>query len=413
MASTGRFVSACASFAVSSGIMAVQSWSNRRRWLSVAGPLLLVAIATPLVMTTNPCPFGVLGLLLTCWCLWTAFVFRRTSWWIVNLGAVLFALSLVEVFLYWRLGTMTAVRLPVRGSPLPVEEHTDQWGRVPRPNARISHSLVVGGTTIFDTVYSFDSYGLRVMPTPASVADPDVVVFFGCSFTFGDGVGDQETLPARVAACAPELQVLNFAYSGYGPHQMLANLESGRVCQIVPKAPRVVIFQMIPDQVRRARGWIRFNPHAPRYVFAESRVRREGNLDDAWWTPQVWPFVWQSRIFERLLVPRLVGQADLDLTAALIRQSADEVQRQFPGCEFHILLWNHPDQRLAVPLRRELCTAGIRIHDVERIILDLKKRPEKYRIPYDSHPNSETHRLLAEYVCREILGELQVAPSDH
>lgn len=392
--------------------MSIQVWSNRRRWLSVTGLLLLVAIASPLVMTTSSCPFGILGLLLACGCLWTGFVFRRTRWWIINLGAVVFALSLVEAFLYWRLRDMTAVRLPALGSPTPVEEHTDQWGRVPRPNARISHSLVVGGKTIFDTVYSFDSHGLRVMPTPASAANPDVVVFFGCSFTFGDGVGDQETLPARVAACAPKLRVLNFACSGYGPHQMLANLESGRVSQIVPKAPRIVVFQMIPDQVRRARGWIPFNPHAPRYVFADGRVRREGNLDDAWWTPQAWPFVWKSRIFERLVLPRLVGQADLDLTSALIRQSADEVARQFPGCEFHILLWNHPDQHLAVPLRRELDTAGIRIHDVETIIPDLKKRPAIYRIPHDSHPSAETHRLLAEYVCREILGAHRVRTFD-
>ena len=205
---------------------------------------------------------------------------------------------------------------------------------------------------------------------------------------------------------------MNLAYSGYGPHQMLANLKSGRVRQICPQAPKVVIFQVIPDQVRRVKGWVSYNRHGPRFVLDDGTVRRSGNLDDRWWTPQAWPFLWNSRIFRRLLAPRFVGQGDLDLAVALFRQSADEVAQQFPGCEFHVLFWNHPDQHLAVPLRRQLNTLGIRLHDVETIIPDLEKSPRKYRIDHDGQPNSETHRLLAESVCREILGELQIPPSD-
>ena len=157
---------------------------------------------------------------------------------------------------------------------------------------------------------------------------------------------------------------------------MLANLKSGRVRQICPQAPKVVIFQMIPDQVRRVKGWVSYNRHAPRFMLNDGTVRRAGNLDDRWWTPQAWPCLWNSRIFRRLLAPRFVGQADLDLAVALIRQSADEVAQQFPGCEFHVLFWNHPDQHLAIPLRRQLNTLGIRLHDVETIIPHLKKVPE-------------------------------------
>ncbi|MFN9374907.1 MAG: hypothetical protein ACK6D3_23725 [Planctomycetaceae bacterium] len=402
--------------------MSVKTWSNRRRWLSVVGPLLLMALASPLLMSTKDCPFGILGLLATCWCIWTGFVFRRTAWWALNLAAVLFALSLVEGFLYWRVAGKTnvkkGVRPPVMGTSGPSDsseatfETTDLLGTVQVPNSRVSHSLKYGGKTIFDIVYNVDAHGLRIIPTPDSKADPETVAFFGCSFTFGEGVGDQEALPAQVAACAPELHIVNFAYSGYGPHQMLANLESGRVRQICPRAPKVVVFQVIPDQVRRVKGWISYNRHAPRFVLDDGTVRRAGNLDDRWWTPQAWPFLWRSRIFSKLLAPRLVGQADLDLAVALIRQSADEVARQFPGCEFHVLFWNHFDQHLAVPLRRELHAAGIRLHDVETIIPDLEKHGKKYFIPRDGHPNAETHRLLAEYVCREILGERRVSHSD-
>jgi hypothetical protein len=42
---------------------------------------------------------------------------------------------------------------------------------------------------------------------------------------------------------------------------------------------------------------------------------------------------------------------------------------------------------------------------VEEEIPELLSIRGKYRIKHDGHPTPETHRLLAEYVCREILGE--------
>ncbi|HBH53712.1 MAG TPA: hypothetical protein DDY91_17640 [Planctomycetaceae bacterium] len=114
--------------------------------------------------------------------------------------------------------------------------------------------------------------------------------------------------------------------------------------------------------------------------------------------------LWKSKIFHRIVAPRLAGQADLDLAAAIVRQSAEEVSRQFPGCEFHVLFWNH-DERLAIPLRRKLEEAGIHLHSVEEEIPELLRPRAKYRIKQDGHPTPETNRLLAEYVCREILGE--------
>jgi hypothetical protein len=385
--------------------MAVRTWSTRFRWTTVMAPLLLMGVITRLILDIALCPFGILELLLALWCVWTGFVFRRVGWWAIQLAAVLVACALGEACLTYQRAGKQPQHQSLAEPPVPYHQQSDLLGTVPVPKGRTRYLLRVNSQTFIDIVYTIDEQGLRRTPSADSSAATETIVFLGCSFTYGEGVEDEETQPAQVAARVPRAKVLNFGYSGYGPHQMLANLESGRVETLCPTPPRRVIFQMIPDQVRRVRGWVNYHPHAPRYVLRDGRVRRAGNLDDSWWWRVVKRDLWKSKIFHRIIAPRQVGQADMDLAVALVRQSAEEVSRRSPGCEFHVLFWNHPDEKLAVPVRRMLEEAGIHLHSVEEEIPELLSTSTKYRIKHDGHPTAETNRLLADYVCREILGE--------
>ena len=385
--------------------MSVQNWSARFRWTTVLGSLVLMGAMTPFIFAGGTCPFGILGLFLALWCLWIGFVFRRIGWWAIQLAAVMLALSVGEALLTYRhsIKQLSYEDLDVPGRSRKVA--SELLGLAPFPNQRIRHTLRVRNRLFVDAVYTINEFGLRVVPSSQGGPGDATIVFMGCSFTYGIGVQDDETLPDQVAARSPGTNVLNFAFGGYGPQQMLANLESGRVAQICPTPPRKVIFQMIPDHVRRVRGWVNFAINFPRYVQHEGGVRREGNLNDSWWSQVVMPHVWKSMIFDRVVAPRMAGATDVDLAAAIVQQSAEEISRQFPDCEFHVLFWNHPDERLAIPLRRKLEEAGIHLHSVEEQIPELQNTGEKYKIPQDGHPTPETNRLLAEYVCREILGE--------
>jgi hypothetical protein len=385
--------------------MAVRNWSSRFRWTTVLAPVVLMVAVTRPLLDMAPCPFGILALGLSLWSVWTGFVFRRLGWWAIQLAAVMLALAVGEAWLtYKHSGSQLSYDdLDVPGRPRKVP--SELLGMAPISNQRIHHVLRIGDRTFVDAVYTINELGLRVVPGSEGGPGDETIVFMGCSFTYGIGVQDHETLPAQVAACCPRKNLLNFAFGGYGPQQMLANLESGRVARICPTPPRKVIFQMIPDHVRRVRGWVHFAANFPRYVRHEGGVRREGNLNDSWWSRMVMPHVWKSTIFERVVAPRMAGTTDVELAAAIVRQSAEEVSRQFPGCEFHVLFWNHPDKRLTLPLRRRLEEAGIHLHSLEQQIPELLNVGKKYRIPHDGHPTAETNRLMADYVCREILGE--------
>ena len=81
----------------------------------------------------------------------------------------------------------------------------------------------MGGETLYAVVYSVDKRGLRVEPPLAPGHGDRCVLFFGCSYTFGEGVNDAETLPYRTGVLAEgRLRMINFGLHGYGPHQMLA-----------------------------------------------------------------------------------------------------------------------------------------------------------------------------------------------
>lgn len=107
------------------------------------------------------------------------------------------------------------------------------------------------GTPVFDVTYTIDSWGNRSAPeAPGRPA----VVFFGCSFAFGAGVEDDETLPWQFALdVGGQFDVVNAALSGYGAHHMLRMLEIGLLDGRVPSGVARAFYSAIPDHVRRAR----------------------------------------------------------------------------------------------------------------------------------------------------------------
>ena len=65
---------------------------------------------------------------------------------------------------------------------------------------------------------SVDKRGLRVEPPLAPSHGDRCVLFFGCSYTFGEGVNDTETLPYRTGVLAEGLlRMINFGLHSYGP----------------------------------------------------------------------------------------------------------------------------------------------------------------------------------------------------
>ncbi|MEO8275530.1 MAG: SGNH/GDSL hydrolase family protein [Thermoanaerobaculia bacterium] len=97
------------------------------------------------------------------------------------------------------------------------------------------------------------------------------IALFGDSFTFGEGVGDEETYASQIERLAPGVEVMNFGVHGYGLDQMLLYVR-----EALPEyRPDVVLVGAIADDFLR--NMLTFRDFAkPRFELREGRLDLEG-----------------------------------------------------------------------------------------------------------------------------------------
>src|SRR5262249_18549157 len=142
----------------------------------------------------------------------------------------------------------------------------DVLGFAPAKGIRTRATRSFRGRQTYDVTYTIDSRGLRAAPAEGRSPPPDTVLFFGCSFTFAEGLHDDETMASQVAIrSGGRVRTFNFGFPGYGPHQMLAAIEHGVVRRVVESPPRYAIYLAHADHVRRVAGLVSWGAHSPRY----------------------------------------------------------------------------------------------------------------------------------------------------
>lgn len=136
--------------------------------------------------------------------------------------------------------------------------------------------------TVFAAVYHYNDEGWRI--TPRHPEAREAVVFLGGSFTFGVGLSDEDSYPYKVAqALGPDYQVFNFGEAGYGAHQALAIIESGRLEDIAGRYEKVHVFYLSkPEHKERNSGLAPWDKNGPSYqLSADGGVEYQGSFTEA------------------------------------------------------------------------------------------------------------------------------------
>lgn len=146
------------------------------------------------------------------------------------------------------------------------------------PSASVAHRSVKYDDVLFDVRYTFDEKGHRILPRAEPNPKADLFLF-GCSFTFGEGLENDETWPWLLATrLGSQWQLINYATSGFGAQQMLYLIEEGEIEK--PEAPfRQALFFAIKSHLIRFTGL--FNVNSIRYVWRDGQIAREGFTSDA------------------------------------------------------------------------------------------------------------------------------------
>ena len=292
----------------------------------------------------------------------------------------------------------------------------DWLGLAPAPSTVTHAWQTAGDKLVYDVHFTHDSLGLRVTPAPAE-QPKGAVLFFGCSYVYGEGLNDEATLPFQASTASDRrYRIVNFGYGGYGAHQMLSALEHGLVEKVVGRDPvRYAIYVAIPEHVLRAVGRVAFQRHAPRYRLApDGSVYFAGHFDDraAGWRGRVYRALQKSALYRfwAYEVRRRRGftDADLQLYLGIVARSRDVLRTKYPGVGFRVMLWGDGSglgRGLDQPIANGLARLGIAVARVPDILpgYDGYIGGSRYRLSAgDAHPDSVANAILARYMVTHV-----------
>lgn len=270
------------------------------------------------------------------------------------------------------------------------------------PDNLIRHYLRLSdtGDVLFDGAYTINGHGFR--QTPGAAGGDGVVMFLGCSQTFGFGLRDDETSAYAYAEAGGFAgTTLNISMTNSGPHQALRELEtkyhSGKA-GVPPDAVRGVVYTLIDDHPNRVVRTT--SPNAPHYRLENGEAVYRGTFREFGDNDKPGILYNRSRVWPAL-VERLQRRTGADshrwrLTHAILRRM-DEICRRDYGVGLTVVYWDE-----SAPVLAELEANAIRT-----LPLSDAWGPNwrDYAIRYllhDGHANAHGNRLIGKMV-REAL----------
>jgi hypothetical protein len=277
-------------------------------------------------------------------------------------------------------------------------------GYVLRPESRVRAWSRIEGETIYDVHYSIDSQGHRVT---LSKGEPPTrtVAFIGCSFVFGEGLEDGETLASAYAALCPQDEVINLGIPGHGPNHLLARLERNELARLPTKAsPTIVAYVFIDSHVDRCVGSffvsMRFGRRAPYWRPDDAGVFRAGDFESG---RPLRTFLY--RILRKSAALEWIGfdwpptgaPDSLEVTARVVRACAESFAIRAPEGKFVVIAY--PGARFAAAVVAQAGVPPSSFLDYSGLF---DPAAPEYSILHDGHPSPKANRTLAKELARDL-----------
>ena len=392
---------------------------NTRTAITALGHIIVASLllcGCVLALKHSNAPFGWMAMAAFVLCLQACLLIRqpglRSA--ALMLGFFLLPLGLAEFYLGWQAPTGSATEFTPEGAMLRTVDHL---GYAPQPDTRVHAVRSNQEALIYDAHYTINDHALRATPTSNYNPSAPCLLFFGGSFTFGEGVQDTETLPNQVAALLDsKYRVVNFGFPGYGPHQMLGALESGFVDKVAGDCSDVTaIYTGIAQHVGRVNGKAVWDVHGPDYQLnSAGKVQFQGHFDETGipYLSKLEPYLYKSKIYSLLFGWQLTGPFNaqqIDLYAGIISRSRALVKQQFGAdTRFFTLMWDAgffaEDPENFQAILKALAARELAPKVVDQEVLPTTTEFSEYKLsPLDSHPNALGYQRVADFIIRTWL----------
>ena len=271
------------------------------------------------------------------------------------------------------------------------------WGPG-KPGRYRDYRINLAGRAIYSVNYTIDSDRLR---QTLSCKKGPAVVFFGCSFTFGEGVNDNETLPQSFAnQLDRKVRVLNLGFSGYGPQQFLREEETGRFDRVIGPDPKLFVFLTAVWHAQRTACKASWATRAPRYALEDGRLVYVGQCVPP--GTSLWLHEWleNTALYRAFVEPyrTQLTREDVELYVRILSAAVELAKAKYNAPT--VILYVRSDDNFFRgtglsddEIMRRLSAAGA-------IVIDLSLQKERHagaqiNIPGNGHPTPYANYLRA------------------
>jgi hypothetical protein len=253
---------------------------------------------------------------------------------------------------------------------------------------------------VFNTSYSTDEMGRRMTVRNFAARRTRAVIFAGCSFIFGEGLEDKDTLPSIMQRNMSDVRVFNFGRSGSAPNSFLRAIEDPdyRFFDDITESEGVFIYNFIDDHISRSIGSmrrLRVDPSSwlmPDFDVSGKAPVFVGDFE----TSRSWLFklTTYSKLATALDISfPIENQSALKYIAKLLYFVRQNIKLRKPNFRFIVLL--HPHSSVYGPgLRAELVKHGIQSLDYSN--LDMNSILPGRSVLLDGHPSRWSNEVVGQ-----------------
>lgn len=293
------------------------------------------------------------------------------------------------------------------------------YGTLPNVSGKTISRSKRTGEIIYDVTYSTNENGWRKIPS-SNANSKKCFLFFGDSFTYGEGLNDDETLPFFFGKEMKDYQIFNFGLHGYGPHQALALILSGEVERVLSdkKCESInALYESLIDHIRRANGlawWEQGNKNIPKFKIINNQVvwinanknLKEKNLIHEL---SLTKYGRKSYLLKMLDMQTYNFKQEYnELYFAILSTMENELKARL-NASFTLFLWDTSnlskdlEKREFEAILKWLKNGQMQYFLMSQVADDYKDNRLKYGIHKDDlHPNALANEKIAEFLATKI-----------
>lgn len=248
--------------------------------------------------------------------------------------------------------------------------------KVLKPNIKVSAIRKVGDDLIYNVTYTTDKNSFR--QTKGNIKG-NTYIFLGCSFMFGEGLNDDETLPYYFSQLSDfKYNVINAGFPSTATYISYALLKSNKLIECVDTKIEYIIYEFFSDHIYR-------NLVGSNIVYKIDA----GNLVKVEKGESV-------EIFTNKILQSKYKEKGLNLTVKLLEEMNEIVKERYNSKFLVVLYETYDHDNITKELKEVLDKL-----EIETIYTKLKKDENDiyyYKIKNDEHPTKNANIEIAQTI---------------